>query len=81
MPSLSILHQYPATLSHVRGVHPDFCVKLDFEIVVEQETGARDQTFEEVVDSGHTSVPAWHPRPYVVQFWFRYAKSSKHAQN
>ena len=34
------------------GVHPDYFVKLDFEIAVEQQTRARDRTFEGVPDSG-----------------------------
>ena len=34
------------------GVHPDFFVKLDFEIAVDQQTRAHDQTFEGVPDSG-----------------------------
>ena len=34
------------------GVHPDYFVKLDFEIAVDQQTRARDRTFEEVPDSG-----------------------------
>ena len=38
------------------GVHPDYFVKLDFEIAVDQQTRARDRTFEGVLDSifGHT---------------------------
>ena len=35
-----------------RGVHPDYFVKLDFEIAVDQQTRARDRTFEGVPDSG-----------------------------
>ena len=34
------------------GVHPDYFVKLDFEIAVEQQTRARDRTFEGIPDSG-----------------------------
>ena len=30
------------------GVHPDYFVKLNFEIAVDQQTRARDQTFEGV---------------------------------
>ena len=33
------------------GVHPDYFVKLDFEIAVDQQTRARDRTFEGVPDS------------------------------
>ena len=33
-------------------VHPDFFVKLDFEIAVYQQTRAHDRTFEGVPDSG-----------------------------
>ena len=33
------------------GVHPDSFVKLDFEIAVDQQTRARDRTFEGVSDS------------------------------
>ena len=45
-------------LKHLRylrgggGVHPDYFVKLDFEIAVDQQTRARDRTFEGVLDSG-----------------------------
>ena len=34
------------------GVHPDYFVKLDFEIAVDQQTRARDRTFEGDPDSG-----------------------------
>ena len=34
------------------GVHPDYFVKLDFEIAVDQQTWARYRTFEGVPDSG-----------------------------
>ena len=34
------------------GVHPDYFVKLDFEIAVDQQTRARDRTFEGVLNSG-----------------------------
>ena len=34
------------------GVHPDYFVELDFEIAVDQQTRARDRTFEGVPDSG-----------------------------
>ena len=34
------------------GVHPDYFVKLDFEIAVDQQTRARYRTFEGVPDSG-----------------------------
>ena len=34
------------------GVHPDYFVKLDFEIAVDQQTKARDRTIEGVPDSG-----------------------------
>ena len=46
---------YLATESTVKGgggVHPDYFVKLDFEIAVDQQTRARDQTFEGVPDTG-----------------------------
>ena len=32
--------------------HPDYFVKLDFEIAVDQQTRARDRFFEGVLDSG-----------------------------
>ena len=48
------------------GVHPDFYVKLDFEIAVNQQTRARVQTFEGVPDSGCPPVPTGQPRPYLV---------------
>ena len=34
------------------GVHPDYFVKLDFEIAVDQQTRAHDRTFEGVLESG-----------------------------
>ena len=43
------------THSYLRGggrVHPDYFVKLDFEIAVDQQTRARERTFEGVPDSG-----------------------------
>ena len=51
------------------GVHPDYFVKLDFEIAVDQQTRARDRTFEGVPDSGWLPVPAGQPRPYLVNLW------------
>ena len=50
-------------------------MKLDFEIAVDQQTRARDRTFEGVPDSGCPPVPAGQPRPYLVNFWPNYAKS------
>ena len=44
-------------------------VKLDSEIVVVQQTRARDRTFEGVPDSGFPPVPAEQPRPYLVNVW------------
>ena len=58
-----------------KGVNPDFFVKLDFEIAVDQHTKAHDRTFEGVPDSGYPPVPAGHPRPYLVNFWLNFAKS------
>ena len=57
------------------GVHPDFFVKLDFEIAVDQQTKARDRNFEVIPDSGCQPVPAGQPRPYLVNFWLIFAKS------
>ena len=34
------------------GVHPDFFVKFDLEIAIDQHTRACDRTFEGVPDSG-----------------------------
>ena len=47
------------------------------EIAVDQQTKARDQTFEGVSDSGCPPVPAGEPRPYLnlVNFWPDFAKS------
>ena len=52
------------------GVHPVFVVvvKLDFEIAVDQQTEAHDQTFEGVPDSGCPLVPARQPHHYLVNF-------------
>ena len=38
------------------GVHPDFVVKLDFELAVDQKTRARDRTFKGVPDSRYRPV-------------------------
>ena len=43
-------------------------MKLDFEVAVDQQIKAHDQTFEGVPDSGCPSVPAGQPRPYLVNF-------------
>ena len=56
-------------------------MKLDFEIAVDQQTKAHDQTFEGVPDSGCPPVPAGQPRPYLVNFWLNFVKSPQHAQN
>ena len=63
------------------GGSPIFFVKLDFEIAVDQQTRACDQTFEGVPDSGCTPVPTGQPRPYLVNLWPNFAKSPYHAQN
>ena len=39
-------------------VHPDYIAKLDFEIAVDQQTRARDRTFEVVSDAGAHRSPA-----------------------
>ena len=62
------------------GVHPDFFVKLGFEIAVDQQTSTGDQTFEGVPDPNHQSVPAGQPRPYLVQIRPNLAKYPEHAQ-
>ena len=55
---------------HIRGggVHPDFFVKLNFEIAVDQQTRAHDQTFEGVPDSGC-------PRDSHAHIWSIFPKS------
>ena len=45
-----------------------FFVKLDFEIAVDQQNRAHDQSFDGVPDSGCPPVPAGQPRPYLVIF-------------
>ena len=72
------------TATHLRGgggVHPVYFVKLDSEIVFDQQTKAHDQTFEGVPDFGCPPVPAGQPRPYLVNSWLNFAKSPEHAQN
>ena len=49
-------------------IHPDFFVKLDFEIAVDQQTRTHDQTFEGVPDSGC-------PRDSHAHIWSIFAKS------
>ena len=63
------------TLRGRGGGHPDFFVKLDFEIAVDQQTKAHDQTFEGVPDSGSPPVPTGQPRPNLVNFWPNFTKS------
>ena len=53
------------------GGEPDYFVKPDFDITVDQQTRARDRTFEGVPDSGCPPVPAGQPRPYL---WPNFAK-------
>ena len=55
--SINILTSKCQTIGRLRGgggggVRPDYFVKLDFEISVDQQTRARDRTFEGVPDSG-----------------------------
>ena len=50
-------------------------MKLDFEIVVDQQTRARDRTFEGVPDSGCPLVPIFG------NCWPNFVKSPKRAQN
>ena len=52
-----------------------FVVKLDFEIAVDQQTKAHDQTFEGFPYSGCPPVPAGQSRPYLVNFWLNFSKS------
>ena len=63
------------------GVHPDFFVKLGFEITVDQQTRTSDRTFEGVPDPNRQMVPAGQPRPYLVQIRPNLAKYPEHAQN
>ena len=50
----------------LRRFHPDFFVKFDLEIAIDQHTRACDRTFEGVPDSGCPPVPAGQPRPFLV---------------
>ena len=70
---MDMLRGYASSLKGGGG-HPDYFVKLDFEIAVDQQTSDRDQTFEGVPDSGCPPVPAGHPRPYWVNLWPNFAK-------
>ena len=63
------------------GVHPDFFVKLGFEIAVDQQTRTGDKTFEGVSDPNRQLVPAGQPRPYLVQIRPNLAKYPENAQN
>ena len=57
------------------GGHPDFFVKFDLEIAIDQQTRACDRTFERVPDSGCPPVPAGQPRPFLIQIMPNYAKT------
>ena len=63
-----------STIINSIWVHPDYFVKLDFEIAVDQQTRARDRTFKVFPDSGCPPVPAGQPRPYLVNLWPNFAK-------
>ena len=63
------------------GANGYFFVKLDFEIVVDQQTRTSDRTFEGVPDPNRQTVPAGQPRPYLVQIRPNLAKYPEHAQN
>ena len=52
---------------------------LDFEVTIDQQTRARDQTLEGVQYSGCPPVPAGQPRPYLVIFGPNFAKSLSYA--
>ena len=56
------------SLNLILQVRPDFFVKLYFEIAVDQQIRAHDQTFEGVPDSGYPPVSAGQLRPYLVNF-------------
>ena len=60
----------------VWGGNKIFLGKFDFEIAVDLQTKAHNPTFEGVPDSGCAPVPAGEPRPYLVNFWLNFAKSS-----
>ena len=64
-----------------KGVHPDFFVKLEFEITVDQQTKANVQNFEGVPNFGSPPVSAGQPGPYLVNYWLHFTKSPKHTQN
>ena len=61
----------------IKGVQPNFFVKLDFEIAVDQKEGTYDQTFEGV----------WTPNAeYCTQgghswFWLKNIKFAEQGQN
>ena len=63
------------------GSHPDFFVKLGFEIAVDQQTKTSDRTFEGVPDPNRQTVPAGQPRPYLVQIRPNLVKYHEHARN
>ena len=44
------------------------------EIGVDQQTRARDRTFDGVPDSGCPPVPAGQPRPHLVNLWPNFVK-------
>ena len=47
------------------GGPPDFFVKFDLEIAIDQPTRACDRTFKGVSDSGCSLVPAGQSRPFL----------------
>ena len=61
------------------GFTPIFCETLFRDSTDDQQTKARDRTFEGVPDSGCPPVPAGQPHPYLVNFWLNFANSPQHA--
>ena len=64
IPLTVILLQVDTSVKGGGGFTLIIFVKLDFEIAVDQQTNARDRTFEGVTDSGCPPVSAGQPRPY-----------------
>ena len=55
--------------------HPDFFVKLDFKIAVDQQTRARDRNVE-ALRGFRTPGARGTATPIFGQFWLNFAKSS-----
>ena len=71
----------PCQYDNNNGDKGFFCVKLDFEIAVDQQTKTSDRNFGGIPDPDRPPVHAGQPRPYLGPICPNLTKSPKHGQN